>query len=189
MIIRKQSSSSSRLRSKFLFSNRNFDESGQTLIVELVLLFPIMLALTFGVLEFGWWVNAHMVTANAASQAARDIAINGKISPGTVPNQIEAVAKGGGLNTNNVRWTVNVPGENISETGTLTSPITTNCIYQSPSGYQQMETSVTVTYTYQPLFLFLRTPMFLDIGKVLPNNITATATVPVNQEWPAGGGC
>lgn len=163
------------------------DETGQTLTVELILLFPLMLALVFGVLEFGWWVNAHMVTANAASQAARTVALEGKISAGTVPEQIKAVATGGDLNPNKIAWNATVKAGGVTlvtAKGSLSSPYPyISCIEEGPGGFTEMTDTVKVTYKYQMLFPFLRTPMFLGIGNALPGTITAKATVPVEQEW------
>lgn len=160
---------------------RGRGESGQTLTVELVLLFPLMLALTLGVLEFGWWVNAHIVTSNAASQAARSVAIEGKISTGTVPNQIQAVASGGDLATNNIKWSASAGGIFTPVQSLGSTP--TQCIYQPTGGFAPMTASVTVTYQYHLLFPFLASPMFFDIGKAIPSTITATASAPVEQEW------
>lgn len=158
------------------------DEAGQSLTVELVLLLPLMLALTVGVLEFGWWVNAHMVTSNAASQAARAVAIEGRISMGTVPNQIRAVASGGDLATNNIKWSASAGGIS-TPLQPLGSTTPTQCIYQPTGGFAPMTASVTVTYQYHLLFPFLASPMFFDIGKAIPKHIQATASVPVEQEW------
>ena len=163
------------------------------MIVEVVLLFPLMIAMVFGVLEFGWWVNAHMVTANAASQAARSVALTGRISSATVPDQIEAIAKGGGLDTKELRWTATATtadGGVVTSSGNLPSTATTTqCIYEGPGGFSPGTIKVTVNYTYQLLFPPLGTPMFLDLGNALPKAITATSTVPLEEEWSAGPTC
>jgi hypothetical protein len=167
------------------WAGRRGDESGQALTVELVLLFPLLLAMLFGLLEFGWWLNAHMVVSNAADQAARSVAIQGLADDQTVNSQIAAVMKGGDLAVGSASYSGAVGGQGF--TGPVTGPAPYACATPPPgmTGYAPESATVTITYHYHPLFPFLDTPLFLDIGKALPHTITSTATVPVEQEWLA----
>lgn len=162
---------------------RSRGEEGQTLTVELVLLLPVMLALTVGVLEFGWWVNAHMVTSNAAQQAARSAAVTGIADAQTIDQQIYATMKGGGLDTHAANYTGTIGGTPFGGTVSAQGSGTPACAYLPRSGYTPELVTVTVHYTYHRLFPFLATPMFLDIGGAIPTAIKATSTMPVEQEW------
>ncbi len=165
-------------------------EDGQAMIVELVLLFPLLLALLVAILEFGWWVNAHQVVSEAAHQAARSAAQQGVISEESVPAQVAATMRGGDLNVNAASYQVAVPNSYVSVSGSVANPPGyTYCVPEPAGGFAPELVKVTVTYQYHPLFPFLDTPMFFDIGRALPHTVTATAQLPAEQEWAAGAHC
>lgn len=149
------------------------------------MLFPFIVALTLSVLEFGWWVNAHMVVSNAAAQAARAVAQQGIVSNNNVPDQIRTTLAGGDLAVNSASYNGSMAGYPFAGPATGYQPMF--CAPEPGGGYAPEPVTVTVTYHYHLLFPFLATPMFLDIGKALPTTITSTATVPVEQEW--AGNC
>ena len=97
-------------------------EDGQSMVVELVLLFPLLLGLLTMILEAGWWVNAHQVASEAAHQAARSAAQQGIISEESVPAQIAATLRGGNLDVNAATYTVSVPNAYVTLSGSVANP-------------------------------------------------------------------
>lgn len=163
-------------------------ERGQA-TVELVLLLPAIVALSTAILEFGWWVNSHIVVSNAAEAAATAVAQQGVISNQTVPIEIGDALRAGGQDVAAATYEVFVNGFPISS-GSVQSPSQGRyCIPEGPGGFAPETVKVTVTYRYHMLFPFLRSPLFLDVGKAIPRTITASASLPVYQEWAPGAAC
>ena len=125
---------------------RVFEERGVA-AVELVILFPILMLLLLGIVEFGRYYNATIVVTNAAREAVRPVALqNGSA-------QVAAVAAATPLAVNAV---VNTP-----------------C---PANGIGNAKVTVTASFTWDPLFiLFLDKPPGLP--PILPPSISRAAVM------------
>jgi hypothetical protein len=106
-------------------------ERGQE-VVEYALIFPLLMGLLFGIVEFGWAVLSYNTIANAAREGARF----GIIHP-TDEAGIEAAARGltAGLNQGAVLVVVERPGERtIQVQVSYEHPLITGWIVQTIGG-------------------------------------------------------
>jgi len=152
--------------------------------VEFVLLLPAFLALSLSMLEFGWWVHARIVVANASSAAAEAVAQQGIVSTQTVPQVVNQMLKGGDLDVAAASYQGNLNGATFQGSPLGQQPVI--CAPEPSGGFAPEPVTVTVTYHYHPLFPFLSTPLFLDIGKAITTTFSSTSTMSVEQEWVNG---
>jgi Flp pilus assembly protein TadG len=90
--------------------------------VEAALLFPIVMMLTFGVIEYGWMFLKHQQVTNAARQAAR-LAATVDATNGQVTSQVTSMMSTYGLGSSGYTTTIAAgTNNNVSQPrGTLVS--------------------------------------------------------------------
>lgn len=162
---------------------RGRDERGQAL-VELILVLPVVLALTAGVFELGYYIHVRDVVDMAAAQAARTAAIDGAVTAGASA-AATSILHGSGLSVRQAGYTLCVGGSCEHVTGGGTAG--TICAFQVP-GAQLPPVSVTVDYDYHLLFPFLRSPLFLGIGRAISGTFHEKVTLPAEVGWLPGSG-
>lgn len=151
-------------------------DEGQAL-VEFILVMPLLVALLAGVLEFGWYINAHNTVASAAREAARTVATTGSTATSVVNPVVDEQISGGSLSPSDT-----------SVVATILGGPSSTCAMTTSNAYTLEYAKVTVTYRYHPLFPFLRSGLFLGLDNLLEPNIVSTVRVPVEQEWSPGTG-
>lgn len=162
---------------------RRRDERGQAL-VEFMLVVPLVLALTAGVFELGYYIHVRDVVDMAAAQAARTAATEGAITS-DASQAATSVITGSGLSPKQAGYTMCV-GTSCDSTAATGSPGTI-CAFQTP-GAQLPPVSVTVSYDYHLLFPFLKSWLFLGIGRIAEGTFHEKVTLPAEVGWlPTNG--
>ena len=156
-------------------------ENGQAL-VEFLLIASILIALVAATYEYSWYVHTRTVVAEAALQAARNIAEEGGITSDAV-NSANNVLTGGDLQAGNATYTMCVQSD--CTTTSSSGGVNLICAYSNP-GSQLPNVTVTVSYDYKLLFPFLKSPLFLDLAAAIPSPYSETVVVPAQVGWLAG---
>lgn len=155
-------------------TRRRRDDAGQAL-VEFIMVFPLLFALICGLIEFGWYINAHDAIAAAARQGARLVASSGTTA-GAVA-EVDAEVRGASFSV-----------ADTSVSARITGSPDPSCAETLGGTYVVESAQVSVHYDYHPLFPFLRSAIFFGLDNAIEPNITATAIVPVEEEWSPGQG-
>lgn len=158
-------------------------------LIEFILVFPILLLLLMGIIEFGWWIHVNNVVDQSARAGARRIAIDGAVSS-QAAKASAAVVTGSGLKPAQARLVATV-GAWKSPTVTAVNPSwTTHCVKAS---YFSRDTEppligMTVTYKYKALFPVLSSPLFFGGINALVSDITTSVRLPSETVWVSGKG-
>ncbi|WP_233852437.1 TadE/TadG family type IV pilus assembly protein [Paraburkholderia sp. HD33-4] len=115
--------------------------------VELALVLPLLLALIFGIVQFGWLMNNYLVLTNAASLGAHQLAAErGYASPAS--DAIAAVQSQTGALNGTVTISMSVGGTPCTSNSACASALGSNT--QAPAAGTQA--TVQIGYTFAPLF-------------------------------------
>jgi Flp pilus assembly protein TadG len=132
--------------------------------VELALVLPLLLALIFGTVQFGWLINNYLVLTNAASLGAHQLASErGYASPYT-DTQSAILAQTGGLN-GALTISMSVGGTSCSSNSTCATALGTST--QAPAAGTQA--SVQLGYVFSPLF----GGALYSLRAIMPNGLSA----------------
>jgi Flp pilus assembly protein TadG len=116
------------------------DERG-AVVVEFALLFPILMLLVFGIIDFGWMIERGNVVNNVTRDAARVASLGGTYA------QVQSA-----VTTGLADYDITAPGPNVTISITCTNPDGSVCT-NSASSYDTKVTSgssikVQVVYTH-----------------------------------------
>ena len=131
-------------------------------VIEMVLVLPLLLALLFGLVDFGFLFQQYLVMTNAAAEGARVASLPG-YGAGDVSARVTAYATNGGVN-----GTVN----------TVTTPV----VITGPGGASWPGSQVTVTHVYNYQFIG---PVAALLGGSMGPNVTLTARSTVRHQVAA----
>lgn len=155
------------------------DESGAAM-VEFALILPILLALVFGILSYGWMLSYRQGMSQAAAEGARAIAVAPSGLPATGANSLKGRALSA-VNRSLTSYGVSCSdgGQLLHGTrsvGTCTVPASaSSCPAPNPGGARCATVSVVHDYRANPLI-----PSFPGLGVTLPSQLRYAATVEVN---------
>jgi Flp pilus assembly protein TadG len=138
--------------------NRVRSERGAELI-EFALVFPLLLLLVLGMVDFGFLFQRYEVLTNAAREGARMAALADKYTQTDVTNRVQAYLTSGG-----VPWTKTTLSVSLSDQTITTS-----------DGTKLAAKQVTVAYTNAYLFIGPIAQMFGGSFTTVP--ITTVATM------------
>ena len=117
------------------------EERGQSM-VEMALVLPLLLALVFGIIEFGHIYSTKIEMNNLARQAVRTAAVSDKADYNTVASSIQTYARSNlGMKT----ATVSIPppvGSDVTATVTYSVPLITGQIIGK--GTKSLESKATM---------------------------------------------
>ena len=140
--------------------SRTRDERGVQL-VEMALVFPVLLFMTAGIVDFGLMLNSYQVLTNAAREGARYAAIQGVVDDEAVRARVETYVTAAGL-TGGVASTV-ATAVNIGSGGVTPFP------------------AAQVEVSYEHAVLMLR-PVAPLLASVFPETVTLRATATMRLE-------
>jgi Flp pilus assembly protein TadG len=132
--------------------------------VELALVLPLLLAVIFGTVQFGWLINNYLVLTSAASLGAHQLALErGYASPYTDTQSAilaQTVALKGALTIS-----MSVGGTSCSSNTTCATALGTST--QAPAAGTQA--SVQLGYAFSPLF----TGALFNLKAIMPTGLSA----------------
>ena len=101
------------------------EERGQSML-EMALVLPLLLAVVFGIIEFGHIYSTKIEMNNLARQAVRTAVVSNESDYPDVEDDVEAIADSLGMKTATV--SVNKSGSNVKATVTYAAPLITGQI-------------------------------------------------------------
>lgn len=151
---------------------RDRDERGAVL-VEFALIVPVLLALVFGIIAYGYMLSYRQGLSQAASEGARAAAIlPSGVAPGERATRATAAANGA-LDAYGVRCVAGVLTRNGAANGTCSIRPSTPC----PEDASRSCAVVTLTHAYRDHPLVSSFP---GLGITLPRVLSYTAVVEVS---------
>jgi len=130
-----------RCRRAMTSSRRSSRDERGAVVVEFALLFPILMLLVFGILDFGWMIERGNVVNNVTRDAARVASLGGTYA------QVQST-----ITTGLADYDITAPSSNVTISITCTNPDGTVC-NGTASSYDSKVTSgssikVRVVYTH-----------------------------------------
>ncbi|MFM0209118.1 TadE/TadG family type IV pilus assembly protein [Paraburkholderia sediminicola] len=133
--------------------------------VEFALVLPILLALLFGTVQFGWLMNNYLALTNAASLGAHLLASERGYATPYTDTQRAILASTPAL-TSALTISMSVGGTSCTSDSTCASALGTST--QAPTA--GTEASVSLGYPFSPLF----TGALYSLKSIMPSSLTAT---------------
>ncbi|CAE6713084.1 TadE/TadG family type IV pilus assembly protein [Paraburkholderia domus] len=133
--------------------------------VEFALVLPILLALLFGTVQFGWLMNNYLALTNAASLGAHLLASERGYATPYSDTQRAILASTPAL-TSALTISMSVGGTSCTSDSTCASALGTST--QAPAA--GTVASVSLGYTFLPLF----TGALYSLKSIMPSSLTAT---------------
>lgn len=135
--------------------------------VEFALVLPVLLALLFGTVQFGWLVNNYLTLTNAASLGARLLASErGYASPYTDTQQ--AILNSTASLKSALTISMSVGGSTCSSDSTCAGALGTST--QAPTAGTQAK--ISLGYTFSPLFA----GTLFNLKSIMPTSLSANMT-------------
>ncbi|NML32518.1 TadE/TadG family type IV pilus assembly protein [Paraburkholderia antibiotica] len=133
--------------------------------VELALVLPLLLALIFGIVQFGWLINNYLVLTNAASLGAHQLAAErGYAAP--YSDTTAAIRSQTGALNGTLTISVSVGGTSCTSDSTCAAALGTTT--QAPSAGTQAK--VQLGYTFVPVF----GGSLDNLKSIMPTSLSAT---------------
>jgi len=136
-----------------------------TTAVEFALVLPIMLAVLFGTVQFGWLMNNYLALTNAASLAAHLLASERGYATPYSDTQAAILASTPSLK-NAITISMSVGGTSCTSDSTCASALGTST--QAPAA--GTEASVSLGYSFAPLF----SGTLYSLKSIMPTSLSAT---------------
>ncbi|MGF6571992.1 Flp pilus assembly protein TadG [Paraburkholderia fungorum] len=132
--------------------------------VEFALVLPILLALLFGTVQFGWLVNNYLTLTNAASLGARLLASErGYAKPYTDTQQ--AILSSTASLTSALTITMSVGGSTCSSDSTCAAALGTSTV--APTAGTQAK--ISLGYSFSPIF----SGTLFNLKSIMPTSLSA----------------
>jgi len=133
--------------------------------VEFALVLPILLALLFGTVQFGWLMNNYLALTNAASLAAHLLASERGYATPYSDTQAAILAATPSLK-NAITISMSVGGTSCTSDSTCATALGTST--QAPAA--GTEASVSLGYSFTPLF----SGTLYNLKSIMPTSLSAT---------------
>lgn len=153
-------------------SSRRRDDRGAA-IVEFALIMPILIALIFGIISYGYMLSYRQALGQAASEAARAAAI----VPSGMSDAGKTTKATAALNDALGSYDVSCAGGVLKHDGASNGSCSIQTATSCPADTTRRCAVVTITHAYRDHPLL---PTFPGLGISLPENLTYTAVVEVN---------
>jgi Flp pilus assembly protein TadG len=132
--------------------------------LEFALVLPILLALLFGTVQFGWLVNNYVTLTNAASLGARLLASErGYATPYTDTQQ--AILNSTASLKSALTITMTVGGSTCSSDSTCASALGTSTVAPAAG----TEAKISIGYAFSPLFA----GTLFNLKSIMPTSLSA----------------
>jgi Flp pilus assembly protein TadG len=133
--------------------------------VELALVLPLLLAMIYGIVQFGWLINNYLVLTNAASLGAHQLAAErGYTSPYT--DTTAAIHSQTGALSGTLTISVSVGGTSCTSDSACAAALGSST--QAPSAGTQAK--VQIAYAFAPLF----GGSLDNLKRIMPTSLSAT---------------
>jgi Flp pilus assembly protein TadG len=133
-------------------------------VVDFALVLPILLALLFGTVQFGWLMNNYLALTNAASMGARQLASERGYATPYTDTQQAILGATSALNSA-LTITMSVGGTTCTSDSTCATALGTSTT-APPAG---TEASVSLGYSFTPLF----SGALYSLKSIMPSSLSA----------------
>jgi Flp pilus assembly protein TadG len=143
--------------------NRRKNQRGVA-AVEFALVLPLLLALLYGTVQFGWLLNNYLTLTNAASLGARLLASErGYATPYT--DTQSAIMNAAASLKSSLTITMSVGGSTCSSDSTCATALGTSTVAPTAG----TEAKISLGYAFSPLF----TGTLFNLKSIMPSSLSA----------------